>query len=128
MRSKVIAVDFDGTLCENMWPNIGAPYHDMINWMKYLRQDGHKIILWTCREGMDLVDAIVWCSDYGLFFDAVNDNLEEDKKRFRGNSRKILADFYIDDKALYPSGVSFIFEDTILRKHKNEWNGDMYDA
>ena len=51
---------------------------------------------------MDLVNAIVWCADQGLFFDAVNDNLEEHKKRFGGNSRKIFADHYIDDKSLNP--------------------------
>ena len=110
MKPEVIAVDFDGTLCENMWPDIGEPYYDMIEWMIYLRQQGRKIILWTCREGMRLVDAIVWCADHGLFFDAVNDNIEERKTRFGGNSRKVSADFYIDDKAVYPSGVSFMIE------------------
>ena len=111
MRSEVIAVDFDGTLCENQWPGIGYPYQDMIDWMKRLRKQGHKIILWTCREGMSLVDAIVWCADHGLFFDAVNDNIEEHKTRFKGgNSRKVLADFYIDDKAVYPSAVSFVLK------------------
>ena len=110
MQPEVIAVDFDGTLCENKWPHIGAPHHDMIDWIKQLREYGHKIILWTCREGMPLVDAIVWCADYGLFFDAVNDNLEDHKRAFGGNSRKILADFYVDDKSIYPSAMPFIFE------------------
>lgn len=100
MKPEVIAVDFDGTLCENAWPHIGKPNHDMINWIKQLRTNGHKIILWTCRSGIDLVNAIVWCADYGLLFDAVNDNLEEHKKRFGNDSRKIYADFYIDDKAV----------------------------
>ena len=107
MKPETFAVDFDGTLCENAWPDIGEPYYDMINWIKRLRTNGHKIILWTCREGMDLVDAIVWCADQGLFFDAVNDNLEDLKRQFGGNSRKILADFYVDDKAV---SVPFMFE------------------
>ena len=102
MRQMVIAVDFDGTLCENKWPEIGEPIMHRINWMKSLRAHDNKVILWTCREGMQLVDAIVWCADHGLFFDAVNDNLEEYKKKFGGNSRKIFADCYIDDKAFYP--------------------------
>jgi len=101
MELEVFAVDFDGTLCENAWPEIGPPNHELIDWMKRLRREGHKVILWTCREGMPLVDAIVWCADHGLFFDAVNDNLEEHKRRFNGNCRKIFADYYIDDKALY---------------------------
>ena len=110
MKPEVFAVDFDGTLCENAWPKIGQPHHDMINWIKQLREDGHKIILWTCRTDMNLVKAIVWCAEHGLFFDAVNDNLEEFKHKFGGDSRKVLADYYIDDKSLYPSAVPFIFE------------------
>ena len=110
MKREVIAVDFDGTLCENAWPYIGEPYHDMIDWIKGLKKLGHKIILWTCRDGMDLVNAIIWCAEHGLFFDAVNNNLEENIKRYGNNCRKILADFYVDDKAIYPSAVPFIFE------------------
>lgn len=108
--TEVFAVDFDGTLCENAWPGIGMPHMDMIEWMIRLQQNGHKVILWTCREGMRLVEAIVWCADHGLFFDAVNDNTEEHKKLFKGNSRKIMADYYIDDKAVYPSSVSFVMK------------------
>lgn len=82
----------------------------MINWIKQLRQDGHKIILWTCRDGMHLVDAIVWCAEHGLFFDAVNNNLDEHVTQYGSNCRKVFADYYIDDKAVYPSGLPFIFE------------------
>ena len=110
LNLEVIAVDFDGTLCENHWPGIGLPHLDMIDWMKRLRKEGHKVVLWTCREGMQLIDAIVWCADHGLFFDAVNDNIEEYKKLFKGNSRKIMADWYIDDKSVYPSSVSFVLK------------------
>ena len=110
MKPETFAVDFDGTLCMNMWPEIGEPIYDMINWVKQLRDDGHKIILWTCRCGMSLVEAIVWCAEHGLFFDAVNDNLDEHKREFGGNSRKVNADYYIDDKALYPSAMPFVVE------------------
>lgn len=104
-RPKVIAVDFDGTLCMNKWPDIGAPYLDLINRLKELRRDGHKVILWTCRERMRLVEAVAWCSGYGLFFDAVNDNIKEYIDHFGSNSRKILADIYIDDKAMRPDDM-----------------------
>ena len=107
-KKLVFAVDFDGTLCTNAYPCIGEPCHEIINWIKKLRNDGHKIILWTCRDGMRLVDAIVWCADQGLFFDTVNDNLESHKKLYKGNSRKILADFYIDDKAIYPTDIELL--------------------
>lgn len=100
MEHKIFAVDFDGTLCENAWPEIGEPNVAMIEYVKALRQKGHKIILWTCREGNDLLKAISWCAEQGLIFDAVNDNLEDTKEWFGGNSRKIVAHYYIDDRAL----------------------------
>lgn len=99
---KTFAVDFDGTLCKNEWPEIGEANEGMIAELIRLRQNGHKIILWTCREGEDLDKAVSWCAERGVFFDAINDNLEEHKQRFNGNSRKILADYYIDDKAIRP--------------------------
>lgn len=51
MTGKVIAVDFDGTLCENKFPEIGEPKKDIIDAVKKLRQQGNKIILWSCRSG-----------------------------------------------------------------------------
>lgn len=126
MKSETFAVDFDGTLCRNAWPRIGEPHYDMIKWMKELRQNGHKIILWTCREGMQLVDAIVWCADHGLFFDAINDNLEEYKQIFQGNSRKVLADYYVDDKSICPSALPFMLD--AANNDKWNWKGDMWDA
>ena len=79
MTPKIIAIDFDGTLCTNAWPEIGEPHDEMINFMKKLHQKGHKIILWTCREGENLEKALEWCSERGIIFDAVNDNIEEHK-------------------------------------------------
>lgn len=96
----VYAVDFDGTLCESVWPGIGAPNMSLINHLIKRREQGNKIILWTCREGVRLQEAVEWCKEYGLEFDAVNDNLQELKDEFGNNPRKIYADCYIDDKAV----------------------------
>ncbi|SHH91550.1 hypothetical protein SAMN02745823_01411 [Sporobacter termitidis DSM 10068] len=96
----VYAVDFDGTLCVNAFPEIGAPRHEIINFVKGRRRDGDKIILWTCRSGWALESAIRWCMRHGLEFDAVNDNLAENIASFNNNSRKVSADFYIDDRNL----------------------------
>jgi len=73
MDYKVIAVDFDGTLCESKYPDIGEPALELINILKECRECGHKIILWTCRSGELLNNAIEFCKSYGLEFDAVND-------------------------------------------------------
>jgi hydroxymethylpyrimidine pyrophosphatase-like HAD family hydrolase len=98
--NKIIAVDFDGTLCENKWPEIGRPNGHLIRYLRELKLAGHKIILWTCRTGQPLDDAIEWCAKYGLIFDAINENVPEAIERFGGDCRKIFADVYYDDKAV----------------------------
>ena len=98
MRSKIIAVDFDGTLCENKWPEIGRPRMKEIEYVKDEQEKGAKIILWTCRTGELLDKAIEWCKLYEIYFDAVNANLPETIEYMEGDTRKIFADEYIDDK------------------------------
>lgn len=51
--SKAYAVDFDGTLCENRWPEIGKPNQELIGYLVGRRQQGDKVILWTCRSWED---------------------------------------------------------------------------
>ena len=96
---KVIAVDFDGTLCEENWPGIGEPKTQMIEYLKELKLQGDKLILWTCRVDEKLDEAVDWCLDQGLIFDAVNDNLPELVAKYGGNPRKVFADIYLDDRA-----------------------------
>ena len=95
---KIIAVDFDGTLCENKWPEIGKPNTKLIEYLKEQKAAGNKAILWTCRTGNLLTDANWWCHAYGLWFDAVNENLPEVIEKMGGDSRKIFAHEYIDDR------------------------------
>ncbi len=100
MRPRVIAVDFDGTLCVNKWPEIGAPNMATIRILRNRRNSGDKLILWTCREGELLSKALRWCAEHGLHFDAVNDNLPERIKQYGDNPRKVSADEYWDDRAV----------------------------
>lgn len=96
----IFAVDFDGTLSFGKWPECGPVNYGLIEFLKKRKSDGDKVILWTCREGDALSAAVNWCLDYGLKFDAVNDNLPEIVERYGVNSRKVSCDFYIDDRAL----------------------------
>ncbi|MBO5319041.1 MAG: hypothetical protein J6B01_04435 [Ruminococcus sp.] len=97
-RSKIIAVDFDGTLCENNWPDIGEPRYEIIDYCKKQQDKGARLILWTCRRDELLENAINWCMSYGLIFDAANVNLPDTIRWMGGDSRKIFADEYIDDR------------------------------
>lgn len=97
--TPTIAVDFDGTLCKERWPDIGDANFPLINFLIKWRKKGKKVILWTCREGDMLANAVEWCAGHGLFFDAVNCNLQERIDRYGNDSRKIGADYYIDDSS-----------------------------
>jgi len=96
----IIAVDFDGTLVENLYPKIGFAKRDVFDYVKARKNQGDTIILWTCREGELLEDALSFCKENDLIFDHVNDNATRVTKAFGNNSRKIYADIYIDDKSL----------------------------
>lgn len=98
-RRVVIAVDFDGVLCEDQWPQIGPEKKDIIELAKFRKQAGAALILWTCRCGEQLDEAVSWCRERGLEFGAVNENLPERVAFYGSESRKISADEYWDDKA-----------------------------
>lgn len=97
---KVIAVDFDGCLCENSWPDIGDDNPQVVEAVLREQAQGAKIILWTCRQGELLEAALSWCESRGIRFDCVNEPLPELKEQFGNDSRKIFATEYWDDRAV----------------------------
>lgn len=100
MKRKIIAVDFDGTLYTENYPYIGDPIWRTINYCKEQQENGAILILWTCRNGADLTEAIELCERVGLTFDYVNENAKESLFGYARDSRKIYADEYIDDKSI----------------------------
>lgn len=116
MLPKIIAVDFDGVLCENKWPDIGEPNFEIISYLLAEKIKGTKLIFWSCRSKDSLKKALDWCEEKGLTFDAVNENLPEPIEAFGGDTRKIYADEYIDDKMCkrfelpFKPAKSFIYE------------------
>lgn len=106
MDYKIIAVDFDGTLCYSNWPELGEPNLPLIDYLIKLQNKGDKLILWTCRSGEPLAAAIDWCQQHNLYFDAINDNLPEVVEMYGSNSRKITCDLYIDDRSLLPNALA----------------------
>lgn len=98
--APALAVDFDGCLCFNNWPDIGAPNYAAIAAVRARKAQGWKIILWTCRVGDALDAAVGWCAEHGLTFDAVNENLPERIALYASDSRKVSADEYWDDRAI----------------------------
>lgn len=95
---KIIAVDFDGTLVTDCYPEIGVKDETMFRLLLDLQAAGVKLILWTCRHIHFLDTAVEFCASHGLVFDAVNRNIDEVIEMFNNDGRKVYADWYLDDK------------------------------
>ncbi len=94
-----IAVDFDGTIVEHRYPEIGKELPFATQTLRMLIADRHKLILWSVREGKLLEDAVEWCRQRGVEFYAVNKDFpEEDLTKNQSFSRKLKADVWIDDR------------------------------
>ena len=100
-KPKIIAVDFDGTLATvKKFPAIGEPIQSTIELLKHEQEKGARLILWTCRANERLDAAVEWCKAQGLHFDAINENLPDIIEAFGGDTRKIFANEYWDDRAV----------------------------
>ena len=113
----IIAVDFDGTIVEHRYPDIGREKPFAIETLKKLTEEQHRLILWTVRKGKLLQEAVEFCRTRGLDFYAVNRNFPEENEP---EERKLRADLWIDDRNLggLPDWGS------IYRMIKNNWTFD----
>lgn len=131
-NSKVIAVDFDGTIVEHKYPAIGKEMLFAFATMKALQQKGHKLILWTFRSGRTLEEAVEFCRKNGIEFYAVNKNYPEEQFEEATISRKVNADVFIDDRnvggfigwseiwqTLHPEGGEFLHQLKNEEAHNN---------
>ncbi len=130
-NSKVLAIDFDGTIVEHKYPEIGKEMLFAFATLKALQQKGHKLILWTIRTGALLEEAVDYCKKNGIEFYAVNKNYPEEELDAK-TSRKLNADIFIDDRmiggfigwsevwnALHPEGGDFYHQLKNSEAHHN---------
>ena len=78
---------------------IGEPIESTITELKREKANGTRLILWTCRADERLQAAVEWCKTQGLEFEAVNENLPDIIEAFGGDTRKVFAHKYWDDRA-----------------------------
>lgn len=93
-----IAVDFDGTIVEHRYPEIGREIPFATDTIKMLIKEGHRLILWSVREGKLLDEAVEWCRERGVEFYAVNKDYPEESREDRNFSRKLKVEMFIDDR------------------------------
>jgi hypothetical protein len=96
--SLVIAVDFDGTVVEDRYPEIGKPLPFALQTLKRLTEDGHRLVLWTYRHGRPLAAAVEFLESNGVELYAVNQSFPGESQDLQGYSRKIHADVFVDDR------------------------------
>lgn len=96
----IIAIDFDGTICRGIFPQIDGqqPYAGEV--ITRLHAAGHYIIIWTCRTGDHLLEAINWLLEQEIPFCRVNSGNPENVRKYGNEGRKVYAHVYIDDKNL----------------------------
>lgn len=93
----IIGIDFDGTIVEHRYPDIGLAVPGAINVITSLWLQGHKLILWTMRDGKELDDAVNYLKGYGIPLFGINENPEQSAWT---TSPKAYCQLYIDDAAL----------------------------
>lgn len=87
----VIAIDFDDTITKpSIFPTMGEIRPEAIEVIKMLKER-YILILWTCREGLFLKEAVDALLNCGIKFDYINECPQK--------TRKVVADIYIDDRA-----------------------------
>ena len=118
-KYRIIGVDFDGTLAvtNRMYPEIEAPIQEVIDYVLEEQRKGAYLILITMREEDALTQAIKWCEERGLIFDAINDNLPHMKDYFKNNPRKIFCNEYIDNTNM--GGLEYILKEIKRRREEN---------
>lgn len=119
-RFRIIGVDFDGTLAvtRGTYPRIQGPIQEIIDYVKSEQEEGAYLILITMRENEELAQAVEWCKEQGLEFDAINDNLPHMKDFFKNNPRKIFCNEYLDDTNI--GGIEVVLEQ--IRRKRQETN------
>lgn len=126
MKNFVIATDFDGTIVEcgingNKFPKIGNLKRNAKKYINKLYNDGHTIIINTCRDENDETHSVLrFLADNGIKYHFINCNDPERVAKYSNDSRKIGADWYIDDKHIMHTIVNWKNIYNEITKHANE--------
>lgn len=138
-KKRVIAVDLDGCLWEEDFPNIGAINWHVVNTVKMWKEQGHKIVIWTCRsDEKSIKEAKDKLDELGIKYDKFNENVPN---QYGGDPRKAYCSMYLDDRAVnvrdldgfdintctfrnHDSDVGFLLD--LLRDVMNDWENHSY--
>jgi len=98
----IVAIDFDGTIVTDKYPEIGEIKDGAKEAINQLYADGYTIIIWSCRTGINKARAIEWLVKQGIKFHYFNESSYENLKQHEfKDTRKVFANLYIDDRMLF---------------------------
>ena len=93
----IIAIDFDGTIVDHAFPDIGKINPGAIEYLKLFQENNARLILYTMRSGKSLEDAVSYLKTNGIDnWYGINENSDQYSWT---SSSKVYANIYIDDAA-----------------------------
>lgn len=125
-RKFIIAVDCDSTLFEDRFPYTGKPIRNTIEACRFMRQYSDvEIVMWSCRNGQSLINAIEACENEGIPCHQYNQHSTTTLSEFESmgitTTRKLLADVYIDDLAFNITYLSHEYIEQLITERYNQW-------
>lgn len=111
---KYIAIDFDGTIVTNAYPEVGELIPHAVEVIQKWHKSGHKIIINTCRSGNYEQDARDFLELHNIPFDTLNENHPELIEKFDNDCRKLGADVYIDDRNILMGEIDWLAFDRAI--------------
>jgi hypothetical protein len=112
----IISFDYDDTIVVADYPNIGTIKRFAKEVINSLYDEGHTIIINTCRSGKHEADAALYLTQCGVMYHHINENHPENIAIYDSDSRKIYADIYVDDKQLGGLPESWLTIDEMIRE------------
>ena len=95
-----ISIDYDDTIVYQDFPNSGIIKPNAKEVINRLYDEGHHILIWTCRAFENAKMAKKYLIECGIRFHLMNENLPSNIEKYGGDTRKMSADIYIDDRQL----------------------------
>jgi hypothetical protein len=100
MKNLTLSIDFDNTIVEEIYPDIGPLRDNAREVINTLYNEGHTIIINSCRSGIYEAAMEVFLIENEINFSWINCNTPDQIREYGRDCRKISADIYIDDKNL----------------------------
>ncbi|MBK8772427.1 MAG: hypothetical protein IPM06_18670 [Rhizobiales bacterium] len=131
LKYEIIAVDFDGTVVDHRYPDVGPELPLAVDKLREAAKAGVKLILWTMRSGKELQDAVNWYKERGIDLFGVNKNPEQ---FLWTQSPKAFAHLYVDDAAfgaplkqyafMHRPGIDWTQVELVRPEFIDRWDGE----